>query len=231
MVHVLTDGSGSDGAPRISSTSALLDDAGAIRGSIYGRVSDRDIYAAILAGQHAHFVALAQELADSLVQQEAEVVAGDAVEGFNPSHDVCRYVINTAVRLASAQSGRTIACYAFPLEGAPHTSPDARPTQAVQVTLDDEELEQKLRAAHAYAELRSEVERTLGRYGTEPFRSEYLWPVDLSDPYGWDPAHIPYYESYGAERVASGAYEQVVTFRDHVKPIADALYSRCAITA
>ena len=215
----------------MASTSALLDEAGAVRGSIYGRLSDRDIYAAILAGRHADFVALAEELAATLVQEEAELVAGDAVEGYNPSHDVCRYVINAAVRIAAAQSGRTIACYAFPLEGAPNTAPDARPTRALQVVLDDEELEHKLRAAHAYTELRPEVERTLGRYGTEPFRTEYLWPVDLSDPYGWDPAHIPYYESYGAERVASGAYEHVVTFRDHVKPIADALYCRCVITA
>ena len=105
LVHVLTDGSGSDGEPRIASTSALLENAGATRGSIYGRLSDRDIYSAILDGQHAYFIDLAEELAASLVQDQAEVVAGDAVEGFNPSHDVCRYVTNAAVRLASARAG------------------------------------------------------------------------------------------------------------------------------
>jgi hypothetical protein len=123
-VHVLTDGSGSDRKPRIGSTTALLDGVGASRGSIYGRLSDREIYAAILAGDHARFIALAEELAAAFMRDNVDLVAGDAVEGFNPSHDVCRYVINTAVRLASAASGRPIGCYAFPLDGAPDLDPD-----------------------------------------------------------------------------------------------------------
>ena len=36
--------------------------------SIYGRMSDREIYAAILAGDHARFIALAEELASSAVR-------------------------------------------------------------------------------------------------------------------------------------------------------------------
>lgn len=231
VVHVLTDGSGRDGEPRIASTSALLDNVGATRGSIYGRMSDREIYAAILAGDHARFIALAADLAAHLVQEKTEMVAGDAVEGFNPSHDICRYIINAAVRVASAATGRTIACYEFPLENAPDSAPEALRSRALRVHLDDRMLEQKLEAARAYAELRPEVERTLQRFGPEPFRTECLSPVDLTDPYGWDPARIPFYESHGAARVASGAYEHVVTFRDHVRPLADAMFYHCAATA
>lgn len=232
VVHILTDGSGSDGEPRIASTTTLLENAGATPGGIYGRMSDREIYTAILAGDYARFIALAEELAVSLVRETADLVAGDAVEGFNPSHDVCRYVINAGVRLASQMSGRTIPCYAFPLESAPNAGPEALRSRALRIDLralridlDDEMLERKLQAAYAYPELRSEVERTLGQYGTEPFRTESLWPVDLDDPYGWDPGRIPFYESYGAERVASGAYTHVVRFREHVQPLADALFS------
>jgi len=231
VVHVLTDGSGSDGEPRITSTTALLDQVGATRGAIYGRMSDREIYASILEGEHARFIALAEELAADIVQNHVEVVAGDAVEGFNPSHDICRYVINAAVRLASASSGRRISSYAFPLESAPDALPGSVRSSVLRVQLDDPMLDQKLQAARAYAELRPEVERTLERFGTEPFRTECLWPVDLTDPYDWDPDRIPYYESYGAERVASGAYQHVVTFREHVKPLADALFCHCASPA
>jgi hypothetical protein len=230
VVHVLTNGSGSDGEPRIASTSALLDDVAAARGSIYARMSDREIYGAILAGDHARFIALAEELAAALVKHNVELVAGDAVEGFNPSHDVCRYVINTAVRLASTISGRTIACYAFSLDAAPDFCPDGLHSCALRLHLDDRTLGQKLQAARAYAELRPEVESTLRRLGIEPFRTECMWPVDLDDPYGWDPGRIPFYESYGAQRVASGAYHHVVTFRDHVRPLADALWCHCAVT-
>lgn len=231
VVHVLTDGSGRDGEPRIGSTSALLDGVGASRGSIFGRMSDREIYAAILAGDHARFIGLAEELAAAFLRNNVDFVAGDAVEGFNPSHDVCRYVINAAVRLASAASGRTTGCYAFPLDSAPDLCPDSLRSRTLRLNLDDAMLGRKLQAAHAYAELRSEVESALQRFGPEPFRTECLWPVDLLDPYGWDPDRIPFYESYGAQRVASGAYEHVVTFREHLRPLADALWCRCAVTA
>lgn len=231
VVHVLTDGSGADGTQRIASTAALLDGVAATRGSIFGRMSDREIYAAILAGDHQRFVALAEELAAILVRDEIDLVAGDGVEGFNPSHDVCRYVINAAVRTAVTASGRPIACYAFALDGAPGESPDELQRPAVRFELDDATLERKLQAAHTYAELRPEVDSALQRYGSEPFRSEWLWPVDMDDPYGWDPDRVPFYEAYGAQRVASGAYPQVVTFRGHVKPLADALWCRCAITS
>jgi hypothetical protein len=230
VVHVLTDGSGSGGKSRIASTSALLDGAGATPGTIYGRMSDRDIYRAILEGDHRRFIGLAEELAADLVAHDVDLVAGDAVEGFNPSHDVCRYVINAAVRLASIRLDRPLACYAFPLEGAPDRLRDGL-AGALRVDLDEVMLERKLQAAQGYAQLRSEVDRTLERYGVGPFRTEYLWPVDLADRYGWDPACVPFYESYGAERVASGAYQHVVTFRDHVKPLADALWCHGAGSA
>lgn len=224
VVHVLTDGSGANGASRLASTSALLDDIGASRGSLYGRMTDREIYAAMLAGDHPRFIALAEELAAALLQMRIDLVAGDAVEGFNPSHDVCRYVINAAVRLASGTSGRTIGCYAFPLDAAPGSCGTALHGSALKVCLDDQLLDRKLQAAYGYAELQPEVEGALERYGTEPFRSEYLCPVDLTDPYGWDPGRVPWYESYGAQRVRTGAYDTVVRFREHVRPLADALW-------
>ena len=229
VVHVLTDGSGADGESRIGSTTSLLQEVGATRGSIYGRMSDREIYRRMLAGDHARFIALAEELAAALVRDDAVLVAGDAVEGFNPSHDLCRYVINAAVRLASP-SGRSIDSYAFALDGAPDSCP-GEPCDVLRVQLDDRMLDRKLRAAHDYAELRSEVESALQRFGREPFRSECLCPVDLADPYGWDPGHVPYYETYGARRVAKGTYEHVVTFREHVKPLADALWCHRAVNA
>jgi hypothetical protein len=235
IVHVLTDGSGSGGAARIGSTTTLLESVGASAGSIYGRMSDREIYRAILHGDHATFTALAVELAAQFVSDEVNVVAGDAVEGFNPSHDVCRYVVNAAVRIAAA-SGRAIECYAFALDGPPDAPPDRVRGLSLRTQLDDETLDRKLQAAHAYVELRSEVRSALERFGRAPFRSECLWPVDLADRYGWDPEHdpehVPYYESYGAGRVAQGTYEHVVTFRDHVRPLADALWChRADVTA
>lgn len=230
VVHVLTDGSGSDRQSRTDSTTTLLERVGATRGSIYGRMSDREIYSAMLTGDHTCFTALAEELAMTLISGNVSMVAGDAVEGFNPSHDVCRYVINAAVRIAAA-AGRTIPCYAFPLDGAPDGGGGGSRQGALRIDLSDKMLAQKLDAAYAYAELRGEVESAVQRVGTAPFRTEWLFPVDLDDPYGWNPEKTPYYEIYGAQRVATGAYAHLVTFREHVKPLADALWCHRAVSA
>ena len=228
VVHVLTDGSGSDRESRIASTTVLLDKAGARPGSIYGRMSDREIYAAMLAGDHARFIALAEELAATFVTGHVSIVAGDAIEGFNPSHDACRYVINAAVRIAVA-GGHDMTSYEFPLDGPP--AGGARRDGALRIELSDGLLREKLEAAYAYAELRGEVEGAVQQFGTAPFQTEWLFPVDLADPYGWDPERKPYYEIYGAERVATGAYTQLVTFREHVRPLADALWCHRAVSA
>jgi hypothetical protein len=225
-VHVLTDGSGSRGVSRVDSTTAVLDAIGATRGSIYARMTDREIYQAILTHDHRRFTALADELAREFVEDDIAIVAGDAIEGFNPAHDVCRYVINAAVRLAATATNRPRTCYAFPLDGAP----DGRSGtgEGLRLVLDDDTLERKLRAARTYPELRAEVDAAIDRFGQEPFRTEVLWRVDLNDRYGWDPTCTPFYERHGAARVQSGVYGDVVTFREHLRPLADALWMHSA---
>lgn len=225
LVFVLTDGSGWSGEARIASTSLLIDHSSARVGSIYGRLSDRAIYAAMLANDAACFIDLADELADAFVAEGADCVVSDAIEGYNPSHDVCRIVTNAAVRLARRTRGQRIAAYDFPLDGAPDACPADVRDDAIWMRLDDEALTRKLAAARSYPELRSEVERALGRFGPAAFKTECLRPVNEADRYGWDPAQVPYYETYGEQRVAAGAYDTVLRFREHVRPIADALWS------
>ena len=225
LVFVLTDGSGSRGAARIASTSVLLEHTAARAGSIFGRLSDRAIYAAMLAHHTAFFIDLADELADELVAEGADCVVSDAIEGYNPSHDVCRLVTNAAIRLALQRRGVSIAAYDFPLDGAPDACPPDVRDEAILVRLDDEALKRKLAAARSYPELKSEVERALDRFGPTPFKTECLRPVKEADRYGWDPAQVPYYETYGEARVAAGAYDTVLRFSEHVRPVADALWS------
>jgi hypothetical protein len=219
-VCVLTDGSGSGGEARLESTTRVLAGTAARPGSIYGRMSDRAIYAAILEHDFACFTELADQLADELAASGADCVVGDAVEGYNPSHDVCRLVVNAAVRML----GGAVPAYDFLLVGAPGGCPDALRARAVWLELDDEALSRKLAAARSYPELAGEVEHALERFGVAPFRTECLRPVDLSRRYGWDPAEVPYYETYGETRVAEGAYDRVLRFREHVQPLADALW-------
>ena len=225
LVCVLTDGSGSTGEERLESTTHLLSRSGSRPGGIYGRMSDRDLYAALLRRDHGLFISIADELRDILVERRVDLVVGDAIEGYNPSHDLCRLLVNTAVRMASRARAAAIASYDYPLIGAPGQCPDRLRGSAWLLELDDVALDRKLRAARGYPALAAEVESALAKFGEDPFRIECLRPSDPWDRYGWDPQEVPFYERYGEERVAAGVYREVLRFREHVQPAADALWA------
>lgn len=225
QVFVLTDGSGSRGEGRIDTTTRVLARMAARAGSIYGRMSDRAMYAAILGHEFQYFNDVAEELAHVLVVSEVDCVVGDAIEGYNPCHDVCRLVINAAIRLAGRRCGLSVAAYDFAVVGAPDACPAHDRPRAVWFELDEDALTRKLDAARSYRELADDVTNALARFGTGPFRTECLRPVDVMDRYGWNPAAVPFYESYGEQRVAAGLYDRVLRFREHVMPLADALWS------
>src|SRR5713226_6308483 len=76
LVLVLTDGSGHTDCSRIHKTTALLERTGAVSGRIYGRLSDRDLYRAILSGDADLFIGLADEIASILDREGVEYVVG-----------------------------------------------------------------------------------------------------------------------------------------------------------
>lgn len=222
-VFVLTDGSGSTGQSRVASTLEVLRRAGAQAGSLFGRFSDGELYEVILEGRIEVLTGLARELADALIDREVETVAADAIEGFNPSHDLCRLLTDAAVTLASRRTGRTIASYDFLLEGRPDAFPANGSSGAVRLELEDGALERKLAAARSYPEMAYEVERAFASHGAGAFRSEYLRPADPEADVEALIEEPPYYETYGERQVAAGRYPRVLRFREHFLPLARAL--------
>jgi hypothetical protein len=148
-----------------------------------------------------------------------ECVVGDAVEGFNPAHDVCRLMVNGAVELLRRQTGRDVRNYEFLLDGPPEAD---RPGSVV-IRLDEAALERKLAAAHDYAEMRAEVDAALGRYGRQAFATECLGPATATPPTMRFEEELPYYERYGEKRVREGRYAEIIRYRDHVLPVAVAI--------
>lgn len=222
-VCVLTDGSGHTGEPRLASSVHVIAHAGARRGPIFGGLSDRAIYEALLAGQVARFATMASELAALIVRRRIALVVGDAAEGFNPGHDACRFIIDAAVAMA-ARCGQAAANLAFVLDAAPgDLPPHLDADDAVCVTLDDAALARKLAAAHGYVELRHEVEAALARFGAEAFRREWLRPPDTARVVAaWDET-TPFFERHGRARVAQGIYAESLTWRAHLRPLYDGL--------
>ena len=225
----MTDGSGHSGRSRLGRTTTLLDQVNAKPGSICGRFTDREIYSAILSHNHRLFIDLVEELAHALAEGEFDYVAGDRAEGYNPVHDVCRYVIDAAVELANRKHGTSISNYDFMLAGFDRNHATDTPESELSLELTDNELSQKMDAARSYDELSADIDEMLRLGGVNGIRSERLRPVPRA-PFdeGLD-GEPPFYEAYGEKQVAAGHYQEVLRYREHVLPLANALrqYSEC----
>ena len=222
LVFVFTDGSGRSKQSRLASTTKILNQAGAKCGSIYGRLTDAAAYEAILNHEFNLFVGLARELCEALVVERIDYVAGDAFEGYNPMHDVCRLVVNAAVTEALRRSGHGVGNLEFSLIGKPTAGHEQRHADGICRRLDDGAFARKLAAAKGYAELAGEVNVALQQTSTDELRVECLRPVG-PDPGEYFPDQPPFYESYGEKQVAAGHYHRVLRYHEHIAPLAEAL--------
>lgn len=221
-VFILTDGSGREGLSRLQSTTNVLTGAGSRPGSVYGRFSDLGLYEALLRHDHRMFTELAHELAGEFVRERIEYVAGDAVEGYNTAHEVCHLVLCAAVEMASRARGASVGKYDFLLKGRPDECPEPLRERAIWLRLDDEAVGRKLRAAENYPELAAEVEAAIKENGAGAFRVECLRPVEGGRMERFA-SEQPFYERHGEKQVAAGHYGQVVRYREHILPLAEAL--------
>src|ERR1700752_4949934 len=159
-VCILTDGGGRSGEPRLSRTSEVLDRVGATQGTIYGRLTDLEVYAAILNADSELFAGLVEELCEVFVSEQIDYVVGDAAEGYSVAHDICRTMIDAAVKLAEYRYGHTIENFDFLIVGRPDESHD---DNAITLYLDDDAFRRKINAALAYSpKLAQDVEVALG---------------------------------------------------------------------
>jgi hypothetical protein len=219
-VFVLTDGSGHTERSRLSQTTALLEAIGALQGSMFGRLTDRELYRAILALDADAFAALSQELTAALHEADIDYVVGDAVEGVNPGHDVCRLIINAAVMRLEAATGRRLGNFEFVLEGSPDACPPEERDHAIFLRLDEDAYRRKLAAARAYSEIAVDMARLTNNHDMNAFRVECLVPVRYDFDIGDRFEHPAIYEVYGEKQVAAGFYSETIRFRDHVAPVA-----------
>lgn len=221
-VFVLTDGSGHRDQGRIESTARVLASAGASRGSVFGRLTDRQAYDLILEHREDELRGLVLELAADLERLRPGYVLSDAVEGLNPVHDLCYVMTVAALNLSSRRLGAPIGHYDILLDEAPDGRLAGDPT-AVQLRLTDEELGRKLREARGYLALQPEVESALEAYGEEAFRVEVMYPARPGRTLVEWVGEIPRYESFGANRVEQGVYPKLLRFRQHFEPVASSL--------
>jgi hypothetical protein len=227
-VYVITDGSGRGGISRTSSTAALLRRLGICHGEMFGAISDAEIYGAMLTQNLSRFLTLVDELAASFLKHQIDCVAGDAAEGFNPTHDICRALINAAVLLAQRMTGQEIANFEFFLTEWEQQRPGPlHDEHCLHWTLNDQLLSEKIAAAERYVELKDEVRRAIGQHGEGYFRSECLRRVINPVP-RHDTSKKPFYEMWGEQQVNRGEYQSVIRLKEHILPLVDAIFHHAA---
>jgi hypothetical protein len=225
VVFVVTDGSGRSGVSRLPSTTRILDQVGAVRGSFYGPVTDSAAYAAILNHDYDFFIGLMRSLAGYLIDEKVSRVVGDALEGYNPTHDICRLLTGAAVEMAQRASGRVLENFEFLLFGRPDRGGAWQGDQGIRLDLDEEAFARKMAVARSYTELESEVKEAIRLSRLDAFRVECLRQVPNRPPV-FAADHKPYYEQYGEQKVLSGHYRHVIRYNDHIRQLGKALWNQ-----
>jgi hypothetical protein len=222
-VFVLTDGSGHGSHGRLASSTRLIHRSGGRTGSVCGRFTDRELYDTILEGRVSVLTRLVTELADAFIANRFAYVVADAAEGYNPGHDLCRYLVDAAVEAARAGLPETFRSFEMDLAAAPDAAAGGASARSVCLDLDEAALQRKLDAAREYLEMAQEVDAALDQWGAAAFRHECLRETPLHGD-DQEPAEIPpYYERHGERRRAEGTYDQVIRYREHIRPLRDAL--------
>ncbi|QBB70244.1 hypothetical protein ELE36_07635 [Pseudolysobacter antarcticus] len=231
IVCILTDGSGMMGTTRIAQSETVLKGLNAPIGPVWGESSDREFYQRILQCDHAFFAATRDRLADCILMHDITTVVSDAIEGYEPTHDICEALARGAVMLASRHAKAPIRHYLISILGNPGMAPLGDGPATVEIELLQEQIFRKRHAIATYAtqagnQLTREIQNAYDRYGIAAFDREYLFDAANN---GWPlwherfHSHAPHYESVGTAHVASGRVQVAITYSDHVAPISERL--------
>lgn len=210
IVSILTDGSGGDKTSRLHYSEATLSAAGALPGPVFGRLPDQSWYRSILATDPIPFIETVETIAASATGEACTIVS-DAVDGYNPVHDLASAVGRAVARRLEASGIETRRMVSPAVPGV-------RGEIALQLDLDEAATRRKLAAAQNYLPLAEEATRILAEDPRSLGRE-----VLLEDAFDWPADFQPHWEQIGRERVRSGRYPTSITYSDHVRPIALAL--------
>ncbi|MGH7028215.1 hypothetical protein [Brevundimonas sp.] len=204
-VCVLTDGSGGVGPGRLAHSRECLARTGAAAGAVFGPLSDRAWYAALLAGDHSPFLEAADQIWATARALRAATIVSDARDGYNPMHDAA-FSIAAMVAEGLASRGQPVRHLVVPATGKAPVAP------LRELQLDAAAVARKEAAFQRYAPLSGEIEQIRGQ-GFD-IEVERLYPA-----YDGDEVSLPFYESVGKARVSDGGYDRVIEFDRHYRPL------------
>ncbi|MFG0267765.1 MAG: hypothetical protein ACF8AM_21830 [Rhodopirellula sp. JB055] len=192
-----------------------MNQTGSTCGGIFGELSDRSLYQRTLDVDVDYFEGLTHRLATSLIENEIELVVGDAEEGDVMAHDLWRGIRLAAIDRAEQALGREIKQWEFNLSRGDGT--DRLPIECIR--LNEEQFDRKMAIVRQYDEVRPFVEEAIEQFGWESHRVEKLYLVDRDQPIHAHQNGMTKYELHGLSEVQKGTYRDAIRFQEHLAPI------------
>jgi hypothetical protein len=220
VFYIMTDGSGSKGNSKSDNAIEIIEHCGAKASPVICRFSDQEMYRIIKEYDIEAIRNLVNEIVEDLEKNEIDFIAGDSLEGFNPTHDLCRYLVNAVVKIYSHKRGKQTGNYDFLLHGPPDLCPPELVDESIWLKLEKEEFDRKMAVVRNYPEITVDIEYAFNHYGEDAFHIECLRPVKNLNQYtAWN-TDVPFYESYGIQKVKDGIYKEIISFEKHLLPLA-----------
>jgi hypothetical protein len=222
----LTDGGSSD---RLEQTRKGLDSIGILNRATFLNWREDSFYHALLRQDGAFYEGIADTLASHVRSIDAEQVICDAVEFYNPVHDMALPIVHAALRgsenmpvfeapLIYQRRGPELA---FTLQRPSGSHPD----ESVHITLSAEEFQTKLLArSEIYTTLSNHLARLLATIPKEHWKIECVTKARESVPRPTDDMLLRYDQR--AEMLAQrGQIKEKILYHQHYVPLASTLFN------
>jgi hypothetical protein len=217
IVSILTDGSGKSNNSRMHGSTKIFQALDIPTSPIYGSYTDRYFYSKILSGDAEFFINLCEKIFQFFIKERIEFVAADAIEGYNPTHDICRMIINVVIEKIKKKLNVEIKNYDFLLDGNHKDNPDYLSSELMWTELHPASLLEKINFIKNYPALQPEVDSLLQKHGDKVLKFECLRRYKAS--------HFnfikqkPFYEIYGEQQIKSGIYTNLISYQQHILPL------------
>lgn len=204
-------------------------------------LKDVQIYEEIINHRTEFFISYIDFMVTNMIKYDTDMLVSDASEGTNVCHEMVRIMSDLAIKYIQKRNGKQIKNYQLSID-RPYD--ENLTDDTIRIELDDEQLDRKLEALLAFPlaltdlrpnisldynviiEMRKmpdgkeQVKQFLKEMNLDFLRYEYLKPYTYSEP-----AEKPMYEINGEIAVAAGKYFNVITYKDHLKPLKEKLHN------
>lgn len=227
----LTDGGGAD---RVEQTWTGLDGIGLRDRGVFLDHAENEFYARLLARDADFFAQVARQVAEVLAESEADSVLADAVEFYNPVHDLATPIAHRARILAGRSEASQweiplvaeieAGSYLIQRSPSPGRSGTLLETEVEELSLSADELATKRRSRdEVYTLLREQFGDTLQNLSDDHLGREVRRVAPASGFRLPERDYVVRYEWRARRLREAGEIEEEITLRGHFLPSVESL--------